>query len=400
MDRVVIVGAGAAGLVAAWHAAAGARDVVLLERTPNGARKILISGGGRCNILPSSIDASRFVTSSSAHSLRKMLTSWPLPDLRQFFEREIGIELRLEEETGKLFPASDSAHEVRERLFESVEKRGVDIRMTARVESLERKADGWTLGIGGEGNLRATTVLLATGGLSVPGTGSDGIGLRLARQLGHEIRETAPALTPLLTEDRDFRELAGISLVSELCCGTGKGRLRTNGGFLFTHRGFSGPAVLDLAHRLVADPQTPLHINWNCRSAADWDAFLQAGRGARLRSGLRADLPERLVDVLLRRAQVDGDSRMADLSRQQRLKLLQLLTDCPLNVVGHEGYSKAEVTSGGIALGEVDPRTMQSRRVPGLYFCGEILDAFGPIGGHNFAWAFATGRLAGMAVAG
>ena len=399
-DRVVIVGAGAAGLVAAWHAAAGARDVVLVERTPNGARKILISGGGRCNILPSSIDASRFVTSSSTHSLRKMLTSWPLPDMREFFEREIGIELRLEEETGKLFPASDSAHEVRERLFESVENRGVDIRMTARVESLKQDAGGWELGFGGEGSLHATTVLLATGGLSVPGTGSDGIGLRLARQLGHEICETAPALTPLLTDDREFQELAGISLVSELSCGTGKNRLRTRGGFLFTHKGFSGPAILDLAHRLVADPQTPLHVNWIGRSAADWDSILQSGRGTRVRSGLRTDLPERLVDTLLRRTQVDDDSRMAELSRPQRLELVQLLTDYPLSVVGHEGYAKAEVTSGGIALGEVDPRTMQSRRVSGLHFCGEILDAFGPIGGHNFAWAFATGRLAGMALAG
>lgn len=395
---MVVVGAGAAGLVAAWHAAAGARPVILLERTPNGARKILISGGGRCNILPRELEPARFVTSSSPNSLRKMLTSWPLEEQLTFFASTIGISLKFEEVSGKYFPRSDSAKEVRDRLFDAVSDRGVQVRFGAKVEDAAPKSGAWRVTLDDE-LIEASAVILATGGLSVPGTGSDGAGLRLAARLGHAIHPTAPALTPLLCDDRDFRALAGISLEVELGAGSGSGALLTRGGFLFTHKGYSGPAVLDLSHRLVADPATPLVANWLCQPADEIDRELRSGAATTVRAWTRRRLPERLADLLVDRAKVEAGCRLAELAKAQRQALVTQLARCPLPVTGHEGYAKAEVTSGGVDLAEVDPRTLESRRAKGLYLCGEILDAFGPIGGHNFAWAWATGRAAGRASA-
>jgi predicted flavoprotein YhiN len=176
----VILGAGAAGLVAAIFAAEKGRRVLLLERTKDGGRKILVSGGGRCNVLPSAVDPGRFVTDSSPNTLRKILLSWPLPEQRSFFEEEVGLALALEAETGKLFPASNNAREVRDRLMALARRRGVEIRFEASAASLEPPADGstaWKIRLREGETILAGAVIVATGGLSLPGTGSDGTGL-------------------------------------------------------------------------------------------------------------------------------------------------------------------------------------------------------------------------------
>jgi hypothetical protein len=429
-----VVGAGAAGLVAAIAAADGPAPVVLLERTADGGRKILISGGGRCNVLPSAIVPERFVTDSPAHLLRGMLRAWPLPLMVRFFEEDLGVPLALEAGTGKLFPRSNRARDVRDGLVSHATRRRVRLQFNTRVADLVRHAAGWRVETS-TGPIQASRVIVATGGLSVPATGSDGLGLSLARAFGHRVHETYPALTPLTVDDDSAdahpaphpaprtlhpaprtlhpaprtlhpctpaplhpAPLAGLSLAVRLRVRADGRTTETAGGFLFTHRGYSGPAVLDLSHVCVRNPRARLRVAWSPTSAAEWDARLLGGdRG--VATVVSGELPERLALALLAVCGIPRDRRTSALTRAERQALVARLTACELPWTGHEGYRKAEVTGGGVALDEVDPRTLESRHCPGLHFCGEMLDAFGPIGGHNFAWAWATGRAAGAAAA-
>ena len=381
VPSVIVVGAGAAGLVAAIFAARPGADVLVIESTADGGRKILISGGGRCNILPSILQPERFVTGSPPHLLRNMLKAWPLHEQRAFFEKEVGIPLKLEEESGKLFPASDKARDVRDGLLELARKKGVTFQFSTRVASLR--------------DLKADKIILATGGLSVPATGSDGAGLTFAQQLGHRIVPTYPALTPLLDESARHASLSGVSLNVRLRGKDGKRAIETEGGFLFTHRGYSGPSVLDISHLATTSKDAVIRAQWSDANADHWIREFDAPSSS-IATILARKLPSRLGEQLMLEAGVPADRRTSDLRRVERTKLIELLTSYVLPWTGDEGYKKAEVTGGGVALDEVDARTLESRRCAGLFLCGEMLDAFGPIGGHNFAWAWATGRAAGL----
>jgi predicted Rossmann fold flavoprotein len=406
---VVVVGAGAAGLVAAIFAASPrgtTRRVVLLERTRDGGRKILVSGGGRCNVLPSRLEPGRFVTDSSPNTLRKILLSWPLDEQRRFFEQEVGLHLVLEPETGKLFPASNNARQVRDGLLALARRRGVETRFEALVADLTPPVEdgAWAVRLQNGETISAAAVIVATGGLSLPGTGSDGTGLELMRRLGHTVHPTYPALTPLTLDPPRHAPLAGVSLTATLRAPRApmpRGAFTTRDGFLFTHRGYSGPAVLDLSHlavrsRLAGGPPQPIQVQWSDLDEATWDALLREASGTTVLGLLRRHLPDRLAEMLAMEAGVEGTRTLAQLRREERLRLLEALTRYDLPWNGDEGYRKAEVTGGGVALAEVAPLTLESRIHPGLFLCGEILDAFGPIGGHNFAWAWATGRAAGL----
>lgn len=404
MKPIVVVGAGAAGVVAALFARRAGRDVVLVERTSDGGRKILISGGGRCNLLPARSDPARYVTASSVHSLRNILRSWPLADQRTFFERELAMRLVLEPETGKLFPETHRARDVRDRLMKAARDAGTKLWFGSQVTDIRpMPADSaWAVHIKDAPRLEASSVVLATGGLSVPKTGSDGIGLAIARRLGHSINPTYPALTPLTATPTMHAHLAGVSLHVTITAPGARPRFTTTGGFLFTHRGYSGPAVLDASHLATRDAaggtRQPLLVQWTLLDGPAWDETLRHGRGSVARI-VALHLPVRLAEQLVAEAGLLPDQRMATLDRASRRKLVSLLTAYPLLYTGDEGFKKAEVTGGGVDLGDIDPTTMESRRCPGLYLGGEMLDAFGPIGGHNFVWAFATGRAAGLGAA-
>jgi predicted Rossmann fold flavoprotein len=404
MPATVVVGAGAAGIVAAIFAS-GRSPVTLIERTGDGGRKILISGGGRCNILPIAVEPDRFVTDSPPHLLRHMLRAWPLDAQRGFFEREVGVPLRLEEETGKLFPVSGHSRDVRDGLVELARRRGVRFQWNTSLTDLAPLAGGWSVETT-RGTIEAGAVVLATGGLSVPKTGSDGTGIRLAARLGHVLHETYPALTPLTAEPAAHASLSGVSLNVKLRA-RWRGRLsEAAGGFLFTHRGYSGPAVLDLSHLAVRsrmsndDPEAAavFRVAWSGRDAVEWDRELRTAPGL-VSTAVARHLPQRLAAQLLEEAGIPPERKSAELRRGERIALIERLTAFVLPWNGDEGYRKAEVTGGGIALDEIDPRTLESRRHPGLFLCGEMLDAFGPIGGHNFAWAWSTGRAAGLGAA-
>lgn len=395
---VVVIGAGAAGLMAALTAARAGVDTVLLERTKDGGRKILISGGGRCNILPAVAQPERYVTDSSPNTLRKMLRSWPLREQIVFFERELEMPLELEEETSKLFPSSHKARDVRDGLVRRVRESGGKIWFDALVTGLHPAEGGWAVELDGAPTIQARAVVLATGALSVPATGSDGTGLRVAAALGHTVNPTYPALTPLTAKPHPHAALAGVSKTVSISAPDTKRSFRTTGGFLFTHEGWSGPTVLDASHLAIRGRtdggRQELLVSWADMDTSQWQEALGAGAMS-VRSALSVHLPRRLTETLAREAAVDMATPLAQLRKPERERLITTLTAYPLPWTGDAGYRKAEVTGGGVALDQIDPRTMESRRTPGLYMCGEVLDAFGPIGGHNFLWAWATGRAAG-----
>jgi len=398
--RVIVIGAGAAGTMAAIFAAGAGAETLLLERTKDGGRKILISGGGRCNILPTRVDESRFVTDSSVNTMRKMLRSWPLAEQRAFFENDIGIPLVDEADDLKVFPASHKARDVRDGLFAHARAKGVEVRMDTRVTGLVKFTAGWRVEVADAPPLECDLVIVATGGLSVPNTGSDGFGLRTLAALGHEVNQTYAALTPITAQSATFASLAGISLTVTLTATSNERSAEHTGGFLVTHHGYSGPAVLDVSHVIVRaraeGTRARLQVCWTPLHDAEWERVLKPFGTRTVIGVLRNEMPERLAAVLLGLAQVDPQQSLAELRRADRLRLIETLVRGDLPWTGDEGYKKAEVTGGGVALSEVDPRTMESRRHKGLFLCGEVLDAFGPIGGYNFLWAWATGRAAGI----
>jgi predicted flavoprotein YhiN len=438
---IVVVGAGAAGLAAAVFACGSREPVTLIESTADGGRKILISGGGRCNVLPEALEPKRFVTDSPPPLVQRFLRSWPLRGQREFFERDVGVPLKLEADSRKWFPVSDRARDVRDGLIVLARRKGVAIRFNTELVDLQPSRAGWSV-VTTQGDLQATAVVLATGGLSVPATGSAGIGLKLAQALGHVVHDTYPALTPLLASPAPHAHLSGVSLNvrlrahCEISCragvsafarsasarprrrskrGVGQPRqlagpegpayieAEAHGGFLFTHRGYSGPSVLDVSHVAVRsamghEARATIRVRWSELDASQWHRELTAANGL-IAPVVGRRLPKRLAEQLVAECGLPADRRASELRREERTTLVDRLVQYELPWTGDEGYKKAEVTGGGVALAEVDPRTLESRRHRGLFLCGELLDAFGPIGGHNFAWAWATGRLAGLGAA-
>ena len=286
---------------------------------------------------------------------------------------------------------------MRDGLVEFARSKGVEILFDTTVTDLSPSAGAFTLTTS-KGELPCDRVIVATGGLSVPATGSDGTGLDIAQRLGHRMIDTYPALTPLLGNRRlacvAVGRLAERPAAREDRIEDHRDLWRAS---LFTHRGYSGPSVLDISHLTreggSADhPRAVVRAHGCGVGRADLEA-----RSASVLTILARHVPGRLAEHLMIEAGMPADRRTSSLKRSERLALIDALTAYPLPWSGNEGYKKAEVTGGGVALDEVDPKTLESKKVAGLYLCGEMLDAFGPIGGHNFAWAWATGRAAGLA---
>lgn len=392
-----MVGAGAAGLMAAIAAArSGPSLKILLIDTRNkiGA-KILISGGTRCNVTNVKVRPSDY-EGGAAHFVRHVLEAFTPEETIGFF-REIGVTLVLEP-TGKYFPTTHSGKTVLEALVKETGRLGVELRTGLKISRI-RFEDG-IFYLGENETLAARKVILATGGLSYPETGSDGTGLAIAKSFGHLVTETAPSLTPLTTDDEDWKTLSGIAFEARLSFfKNGKKEAESKGPFLFTHFGFSGPAALDLSRHVALARQRgePFHVIANFLPEETVESFGKKLKGAlrnhprkQLKTVLTEEgsLPERFAEIFLKKTGSKNSGQVT-----------HALLNWPLPVSGVVGYKKAEVTAGGVALGQVRVSTMESRLVPGLYFAGEILDADGRIGGFNFQWAWSTGRIAGSAAA-
>jgi len=405
--HVVVIGAGAAGLMAAIEAARNSASVVLLEKNNKTGVKILMSGGTRCN-LTQNTDA-RGIATAFGHAqrfLQPSLGALPPQAVVDFFH-SAGVATKVES-TGKIFPVSNRAVHVRDALHQLAVEVGVDIRTGTGVKGIRRLEAGWLLEAD-QSVIKADRVIVTTGGKSWPGCGTTGDAYDWMTELGHTIIRPRPALVPLVGGEGWMHGLSGLVVDDSLATvlsvsGKQKPLAQRRGPLLFTHFGFSGPVAMDVSGamtavesfdhvRLIVD-LVPQHTENELLAAlSDRDT----GGRLKVSSVLAMWLPNRLANGIV--TQLGHDPKIAELPKKSRKILMQQLKRIPLPVHGTRGFDKAEVTAGGVRLDEVDPRTMESRLQRGLFIAGELLDVDGPIGGYNFQAAFSTGRAAGIAAA-
>ncbi|HET6372182.1 MAG TPA: aminoacetone oxidase family FAD-binding enzyme [Candidatus Polarisedimenticolia bacterium] len=408
---LAVIGAGAAGLMAAIWAgrSVAGRTIVVLDSAVKPGAKILIAGGGRCNVTHDVVDETAFA-GSSRPAIRKVLRRFSVPQTIAFF-REIGVRLK-REETGKLFPTTDSGRTVLNALLAAAGEAGVLVRHPCRVEAIVPEGDaflvvGPSTGAARWGHLRAKHVILATGGRSLPKSGSDGHGFAIAESLGHSLTPRIfPALVPLTLPPTTFiPALSGVSANAtvRVRAASGGKTVAFTDSLLCAHFGVTGPAVLDLSRyyidAVLRDGSARLEVNW--LPGATRETFDEQLRRLKQRTPaavLGERLPDRLSRALCAQAGVDPSVPGHRLPKDQRRRLSSLVTGMELPITGHRGYTHAEVTAGGVPLGEIHLDSMRSRVRPGLSLCGEICDVDGRIGGFNFQWAWASGYVAGVGI--
>jgi predicted Rossmann fold flavoprotein len=361
-----------------------------------------MSGGTRCNVTNRAVSEKDF---NSEHIIyvRNILRSFSNEDTIAFF-KDLGVELVLEP-TGKYFPVTNSGKTILEALLRKINStKNITLLCEHKVKSVSRDNEGFDLK-GDQFHFNCKKVVLTTGGLSYPTTGSDGTGYRLAQSFGHSMIETVPALTPLTTKDNDLKSLSGITL--EVCLALfvdGKKYFSCRDSFLFTHLGFSGPSALDISrHFLKARGKKQILANFiPGHDENSWRACLvkvqQEAPRKTIRNVLVELMPQRLVDIILKKLDMEESLVMNQLDKDSRQRLIDKCVHYPLDVTGVLGYSKAEVTAGGIDLAEINPKTLESKLMPGLFFAGEVLDVDGRIGGFNFQWAWASGKTVAQAL--
>lgn len=407
---VAIIGAGAAGLATAIFTRrlnAGV-SVVLLDAARSPGAKILVSGGSRCNVTNVSVSEKDF-WGGPRPFVRRVLRGLPVADTIAFF-RTIGVLLH-EEADGKLFPDTNRARDVLNALLVELSRVGASLRAADRVVDVRHDDRGFRI-VATSGVIRAKAVVLATGGQSLPKTGSDGTGFEIARRLGHTLVPTTPGLVPLVLADDEqaiHRELTGVAQPAELLLWLeNRVEWRLAGALLWTHFGVSGPVAMNASrHWLRAQLEgRTCRVTVNFCPGQDFEAvdrrlIAVPARQPRtsLQSAAAALVPASVAAALLGRLHLDPSIDLASLARADRRRLVHALVAWPLHVSASRGYNYAEVTAGGVSLDEIDPATLQSRVRPGLFLVGEILDVDGRIGGFNFQWAWASGYVAGRALA-
>jgi len=398
MYDIAINGAGPAGLFCALHAAASGAKVVLFEKNPEPGEKLCISGTGQCNLTHNG-DIRDFFSRYGANGkfLRPALLGYTNEDLLRFFsDRGIAMEVT---EGGKVFPANRSAPAILRVLTGECRTRGVDLKCSGPVTEIRKNDSGFFLSANGQ-EYSTKTLVIATGGMSYPKTGSTGDGYRFAAELGHTITEPGPALTPLAIDNYPFSSLAGISFpgLSFSVWRNSRKIFDQKGDVLLTHAGLSGPGILDCSRDIREGDVIRLAFVGNAqretveRTLVD----LVQKNPTRLVKTLVSQtwVPERLAESLVSLVGIPPDCTGAHLPAASRKKLSDLLAGCPLTVKALGNFTVAMVTRGGVALKDVNPKTMESRIVPGLFFAGEVLDIDGDTGGYNLQAAFSTGYSA------
>ncbi len=400
----IVIGAGAAGLMAAIHAAERGRRVLLLEKGKKPGVKILMSGGTRCNITHD-CDNRGIIAAFGANGkfLHSALAALGPRETVEFFEKE-GVATKIED-TGKVFPVSNRAVDVLDALLRRLHRSGASLVLNEPVRELLLHPDGGFRVFTPSRTLLAKKVLITTGGRSYPGCGTTGDGYAFAAAFGHTILPQQPALVPLTVRPTWVGELRGVTLADvnlKVLAADGKALSSRRGSMLFAHFGLTGPAPLDVSRAVSLHPEpTSLTLEVDFLPNEPYESFDEfvrvetAAHGKQLLAGvLSTKIPRRLADQLVVLCGLSADRTAAALSKPDRRKLVDAVKRSRLPLKGTLGFEKAEVTAGGVCLSEVDSRTMQSKKQPGLYFAGEVLDLDGWIGGYNFQSAWSTGWLA------
>jgi len=397
---LIVVGAGPAGLFCGMNSSSNGERVLIIEKKRSPGNKLLVSGSGRCNLTHDG-EIKSFFGHYGDHGrfLRSALLSFSNLDLISFFE-DRGLSMT-RQEGGKIFPETQRARDVLDILVDECRAKNVDIECGKAVTSISESGNEFVVASGDE-TCRSRLLVIATGGRSYPATGSTGDGYDFAKAFGHSIAEVGPALTPVRIRDYSFSKLAGISLPdAEVSIFRGRKVKEHRGDVLFTHEGLSGPGILDISRYIR--PGDVLRVSFIRAKKEDLERWLldrSKEDGARnLRSVLpNLGIPARLAARILEIAGIPQDLKCSQLTRGRRIGLADCLSGFPMITDELEDYDSAMVTRGGVNLGEVNSKTMESKLVPGLYFAGEVLDVDGDTGGYNLQAAFSTGFMAARSI--
>ena len=400
--NVCIIGAGPAGLMAAIFAAQAGAKVVVIEKNTTAGRKLLLTGGGRCNLTHSGT-VEDFIRAYGGYGrfLKHSLYEFSSESVIKFFS-ELGVATKIDED-GCVFPVTERADDVRDALLNQCRKLGVQFVFGRGVERVEKRGDGFAVFTGRE-IIKAQKVIIATGGASYPDTGSTGDGYKLAKLLGHTIIEPRPALVPLVVAEKWCADLAGTAIDNvTLSARVDNKKINVSGPVIFTHDGIGGPAVLDLS-RLLADylpAEEPIEVVVDIVPAMN-ETNLEEYLMSQLSRYSKKIIVNVLFDIIPKKLSVCicnlagiAETTASHLEKEQRRKIVQLLKKLLLSITATRPIEEATITRGGVSTAEIDPKTMQSRICPGLYFAGETIDADGPCGGYNLQICWSTGALAG-----
>ena len=403
--RVVVVGGGAAGMMAAIHAAQNGARVTLLERNSHCGKKLKITGKGRCNVT-NACDVREFLlhVPTNPRFLYSALNCFSTEDTMSFFE-ESGVPLKVERGR-RVFPVSDRAEDIVSALYRRVRESGVEV-VNGRVDGL-CLCDGSVVGCRvGDREIRADAVIIATGGRSYPGTGSDGDGYRLAAEAGHGVTPLIPSLVPLTSRSKICPSLQGLSLknvaLTVTDTRTGKCVYEDFGEMMFTHFGMTGPMILSASAHLSGMESGRYEAHINLKPALDEKALdsrilsdFAKYSNKDFINALGDLLPSKLIPVAVALSGIDGRKKVNSVTREERAALCGVLRDLRIRIDGFRPIAEAIVTKGGVDVREIDPKTMESRICSGLYFAGEVIDVDAYTGGYNLQIAFSTGALAGQ----
>ena len=386
---VAVIGAGAAGMMCAAVAGQRGRRVVLIDHAPKLAEKIRISGGGRCNFTNLHAGPGNFL-SENPHFCRSALARYTPQDFLKLVKHH---HIRYHEKhKGQLF-CDDSSQQIIDMLRDECDSGGVSWRMPCRVQAVTHEVSRWALATDA-GTIVADSLVVATGGLSIPKIGATDFGMRIAKQFGLSVVAPRPALVPLTFAGEDwapFADLAGVAMEVDVSCGDGQFRE----DLLFTHRGLSGPAILQISSFWQPGDELTLDLTPDARLESELPAA-KAGNRQQVGTALSTWLPKRLADRWTQHAGLDG-RMMADTGDKALKQLAHAIQRWRLLPSGSEGYRKAEATRGGVDTHALDSRTMMAKSLPGLFFIGEVVDVTGWLGGYNFQWAWSSGVAAGQA---
>ena len=408
MSNVIVIGGGPAGMMAAYAAASQGHKVTLLEQNEKLGKKLYITGKGRCNITNASDMDNLF---ANVMSNRKFLYSafytFDNEQVVAFFENQ-GLHTKVER-GNRVFPVSDHSSDVIATLNRALKKQNVDVHLHTKVQNLricDDKVCGVTLSSGK--TIDADSVIVATGGVSYPSTGATGDGYRMAEESGHTLVKSTPSLVPFETKEEWVKDLQGLSLRNvSVSIYNGKKRLYEDfGEMLFTHFGVSGPLILSASGMIRPGMfENELELFVDLKPALDAEQLdkrilreFDAAMNKQFKNVIGSLMPAKMVPVMIELSGIDPDKKVNEVSREERQRLVQLLKKLPMTIVGLRGWNEAIITKGGVSVKDINPSTMESKKVPHLYFCGEVLDLDALTGGYNLQIAWSTGYLAGISV--
>lgn len=406
MSKVLVIGGGAAGMMAAITAAANGGEVLLLEKNEKLGKKLFITGKRRCNITNAADTEDLFsAIVSNPKFLYSSFYSFTNSQVIDFFEG-LGVKTKIER-GGRVFPASDHSSDVIRALEREMEQLGVEIYLQAEVKELilkEHVIKGVVLTSGKK--LYADTVIVATGGISYPSTGSTGDGYRFAKACGHQVTEILPSLVPMEVKEWYAKELMGLSLRNiEICVTDGKKKLYQEfGEMLFTHYGVTGPVILSassIVGKKLKEKELTLHIDLKpALSEEQLDKRVlrefETNHNRQFKNAVDSLFPSKLRPVIVELSGIPEEKKVHEITKEERLHFVRLIKDFSMTLTGLRGYKEAIITKGGVSVKEIDPSTMESKLVKGLFFAGEVLDLDAVTGGYNLQIAWSTGYLAGM----